>query len=124
MIEKLAKNDQVCLSIISLYELNYSLSNTKDTEKKRKIEKVILWCKNYFEILPLTLSGSEIYGELKTQFRQHTGINRKAIKKHNIDLIIASTAIDTECTLVARDYIYKNHLVKLDDRLIVEDWTS
>jgi predicted nucleic acid-binding protein len=55
---------------------------------------------NFFEILPLSEAGAIFYG-----------MNRKAIKKHKIDLMLAATALDCNCVLVAKDGIYKDHLV-------------
>jgi predicted nucleic acid-binding protein len=120
----LSRTDKIYISILSLYELEFSVSNTNDKVLINKIKELISELKRIFEVLPLSLNGSEIYGSLKSGLQRKTGINRKAIKKHSIDIMIASTAIDSGCILVARDHIYKNHLASLDDRLVVEDWTS
>jgi len=120
----LSKSDKIYISILSIYELEFSVSNTENEALIIKIKELISELKRIFEILPLSLNGAEIYGILKSGLQKKTGINRKAIKKHSIDLMIASNAIDHKCILVARDHIYKNHLTLLDDRLIVEDWTS
>ncbi len=123
-IKKLSPQDDLCLSVLTIYELKYSLSNTKDQHQKKQIIDMISWCKSFFEILPLTVSGADFYGELKAGFREKTGINKKAIKRHNIDMMIASTALDYQCVLVARDHIYKDHLVSVIPELTVEDWTK
>ncbi|MCK5535281.1 MAG: hypothetical protein KAI79_00565 [Bacteroidales bacterium] len=54
------------------------------------------------------------YGALKYGFQKSTGINRKAIKKHNIDIMIAATALDYDCILVAKDGIYNDHLALIN----------
>ncbi len=108
----LEQKDRVYISILSFYEV-----------VKDKIINLIADLKNYFEILPLSLSGSEIYGQLKADFKQHTGANRKALKKHNIDIMIASISLDNQCILVAKDRIYKEHLVVSNTNLLIEDWT-
>jgi len=63
------------------------------------------------------------YGDLKARLKSKTGI-RKAIKKHNIDIMLAATALDYNCVLVAKDGIYKDHLMLLNRQLMVEDWTQ
>ncbi len=35
-----------------------------------------------------------------------------------------SVALDQDCTLVARDSIYKDHLVSVIPQLTIEDWTE
>ena len=123
-VHGLSKNDTIFLSVLTIYELNYSLSNAGDEQQKKQIENTISRCKKHFDILPLTVSGADIYGELKAGFKRKTGINKKAIKRHNIDMMIASTALDYQCVLVARDHIYKDHLVSIIPQLTVEDWTE
>jgi predicted nucleic acid-binding protein len=122
-VKHLSEKDKIYLSILSIYELRYSLSNTQDEEKKTDILKLINWCKKFFEILPLSEAGAEFYGELKAGLKKKTGMNRKAIKKHNIDIVLAATALDHDCVLVAKDGIYKDHLVLINPQLRHEDWT-
>jgi predicted nucleic acid-binding protein len=123
-VKRLSEEDKIYLSVLSIYELRYSLSNTEDEEKKGDILLLVQWCKNFFEILPLSEAGAAFYGELKTGLKNRTGMNRKAIKKHNIDIMLAATALDRDCVLVAKDGIYKNHLALLNPRLRTEDWTQ
>ena len=120
---QLTPSDVPCISILTLYELQYSLSNTSDSDIREKIRELINWLNEDFEILPLSSSGAEYYGQLKQGFRQKTGINRTAIKKHNIDLILASTALEYDCILVAMDGIYSNHLVKINSNFKTQNWT-
>jgi predicted nucleic acid-binding protein len=123
-VKHLSEKDTVYLSILSIYELRYSISNTEDEDKISDILQLIQWCKKFFEILPLSEAGAVFYGELKAGLKSKTGMNRKAIKKHNIDLMLAATALDCNCVLVAKDGIYKDHLVLLNRQLMVEDWTQ
>lgn len=120
----LSKDDVIFLSVLSLYELRYSFSNTDDREKRQEISRLIDSCKSFFEIIPLSEQGAEFYGVLKAGLRKKTGMNRKALKKHNIDIMLSATALDYDCVLVAKDNIYKNHLKNLTDKLMVEDWTE
>jgi predicted nucleic acid-binding protein len=123
-VKLLSEEDQIYLSVLSIYELHYSLSNTEDQDKKDDILQLIQWCKDFFEILPLSETGAAFYGELKAELKNKTGMNRKAIKKHNIDIMLAATALAHDCVLVAKDRIYKDHLALLNPGLRIEDWTQ
>jgi predicted nucleic acid-binding protein len=48
-------------------------------------------------------------------------LSAKGSKLHNIDLMIAATAISEECILVSRDSIYPD-VQKLHPELKIESW--
>lgn len=123
-IKSISDHDHIFLSVLSLYELEYSLSNAEDSKKKEEISNLIVWCKQAFDFLLLSDMGAGFYGALKADLKKKTGMSRKAIKKHNIDIMLAATALEYGCILVARDGIYKNHLAPLNQSLVVEDWTT
>ena len=74
-------------------------------------------------ILPLSEKASEIFGELKEQYQQYKNLGKKALKKHNIDLIIAATAIEFEAILVSNDSIFED-IGKFRKDFEWEDWTQ
>lgn len=123
-LENLSTQDEICISILSIYELEFSFSNAKTEETRDKITNLINDLTELLEVLPLTINGSSLYGRLKSGFQQSTGVNRKAIRRHNIDIMIASVALDHSCILVAKDHIYKDHLAFIISDLAVEDWTE
>lgn len=123
-LESLSTQDEICISILSIYELEFSFSNAKTEDIRDKIADLIRDLTELLEVVPLTLKGSVFYGKLKSGFQKSTGINRKAIRRHNIDMMIASVALDQGCTLVAKDNIYRDHLVSVIPELTVEDWTE
>jgi predicted nucleic acid-binding protein len=43
--------------------------------------------------------------------------------KHNVDLVLAATAITENLTLVSNDSLFRD-LAAIDPRLSVEDWTT
>lgn len=120
-LNSLNNNDRVSISILSLYELEYAYCNAP-IEKSQIIKNDIIHLKNNFDIVPLSISSAEIFGRLKKQFKDGLMINKENIKKHNIDIILASQAIDNQNILVSADKIYQT-LKKLDNTLKVEDWT-
>lgn len=123
-LAQLTEVDEVYISILSIYELEYSLYNAKTDIVKNKIKNLITDLKSIFNILPLSSEAARYYGVLKSGLQKSTGMNRKAIKKHNIDIMIAATALDYDCILVAKDGIYNDHLALINKQLKVEDWTS
>jgi len=122
-LAQLTGEDEIYISILAIYELEFSLCNAKKDIVKNKINNLIADLKSIFNILPLSTEAAAYYGTLKSGFQKSTGINRKAIKKHNIDIMMAATALDYDCILVAKDGIYNDHLALIDKQLDIEDWT-
>jgi predicted nucleic acid-binding protein len=103
-----------------VYELEYGFSNSPE-EKKTVIRKRISDAQKDFPILPLTAEGAELFGNLKTGFRRLRQLNDKRVKSHNIDLMIAATAISEECILVSLDSLYPD-VQRLHAGLKVASW--
>lgn len=59
-----------------------------------------------FQVVPVTEKGAYFYGEFKTFLRNTMNINRENIKKHNIDIMLASTARAGDYVLVSADTIF------------------
>ena len=102
----LSSEDQAYISIISAYEYHDGIAKASETlsEKLKRAWKTFL---DLFEVLPPPLKGAEIYGEIKTGYQKHTGIGKKEIKRHTVDFILASTAIEANAVLVSDDRIFK-----------------
>lgn len=98
--------DIIQISLITLFELEYSIFNAKVDSKKQEIRKTIQDIENRFTIIPIRPSLASIYGEIKEILRKSTGNSNKGMKKYNIDLIVASTAISEASILIARDGVY------------------
>jgi len=98
--------DNVYVSVLSLYEYHYSYSNAAKKEKD-KILTTINELEKDFQILPVGNIGASIFGELKAKYKAATNTQRSNMKKFNIDLIIASTAISNSCIVVSNDKVYK-----------------
>lgn len=120
-IRQLGNDDELCVSILTVYELEYSKANAP-IDKLDIIKKDIEHILNSFCVLPLTVSGSVLFGELKKNLKNARNISRENIKKHNVDIMLASTAIVEGCVLVSGDQIFQK-LSGLDRSLKVENWT-
>lgn len=119
----LDQNDTVSVSIITLYELSYGLHSFKPTNKEDlKIFKTgIDFIKSYLDIIPLDINEVDIFGNLKSKYKDETGINHKSNKKNDLDFLISATAINHNAILVSNDRIFQN-LSKIDSRLKHENW--
>lgn len=116
----LNNDDNIGVSILTLFELHYSLSNSP-VEKQQMILNTIEEIKRNFTIIYLNENIAKIYGYIKNNFKVTYEISRKNMKTHNIDLIIASTAIVTNSILVCNDDIY-TRLAEIDQRLKIQNW--
>lgn len=67
--------------------------------------------------------GSVVFGELKKHFKDLQSINNENLKKHTVDLIIASTSLENNTTLVSADKIFKS-INFIHTKLVFEDWTK
>lgn len=120
-LKSLNVDDEVLVSIVVLYELVYGLNNIVDKEQIGAVEEGIEFIKEYLTIVPLDMKEVDIFAKLKTKYRQATGINKNAIKRHNLDLLIASTAIAMDAIMVSDDKIFEK-LMEIEPLLKYENW--
>lgn len=118
----LAPEDQVFISIITLYELEYGYNNAPKN-KKNVLRNKIDDAKGDFSILPLTEEGSMHFGQLKKSLVDSRKLKKESAKKHNIDIMLASAAILSSCILISADGIYTD-LKRQEPRLKVNNWSN
>lgn len=102
-VASLNNSDELYVSILSLYEMEYGVIHTKNQEIIKEMRLAIQFVKDEFQIVPLTDSGAKIFAELKEQYREKKNIGKKALIKHNVDLMIIATAIEIEAVLITND---------------------
>ena len=117
----LTNNDVAAVSILTLYEMEYGLQNAPE-HKKERIKQGIDNITTSFFILPLNINYAATFGVLKKKLRDSRMINKENIKKHTIDIMLASCAICDNYILISADGIYQD-LKQFSDRLYLEDWT-
>jgi predicted nucleic acid-binding protein len=59
--------------------------------------------------------------EIKKQYEEHTGIKKKEIKRHTVDFILSSTAIEMDAIIVSDDRIFQK-IKEFRPSLRVENW--
>ena len=122
----LSEEDNVAVSIVTLYELAYGLATfEKSKDKSNRDEKLfesgIEFIKEYLDIFPLSVEEIDIFGKIKAKYKEQTGINTKALKKNDLDFLIASTAISQGAVLVSNDGIFED-IVGYGFGLEFEEW--
>ncbi len=119
-LSSLEDTDDVYISILTLYEFEYGYANAPDdliTAVRKKIEDA----QQDFEVLPLPKKGSQLFGVLKKAIKDSRKLNKESVKKHNIDIMLAATAMVENCILVSADSIFVE-IQRLNSKLTLENW--
>ena len=118
---QLNDEDVIMVSIITLYEATYGLKYSEDKKQQEEIRQNITYIQKYFEIIPLDLQEMELFADLKVLYKKKTGINKKAMKKNDLDILIASTAMAENATLISSDGIFER-LSEIEPKFKWENW--
>jgi predicted nucleic acid-binding protein len=128
-LRSLPDDDEVFIPILTLYELEYGVScGAPDlVSMLSETEKILL---NRLPVIPLSRTGAKIFGEIKYTYRKKVEANFKSksevekhLQKKNVDLIIASSAIETGSILVSNDAIF-SQLKDIRSDFITENWVK
>ncbi len=112
--------DSLKTTVLNICELEYSLKlapQNKQTEIKTLLQKV----KHQFCVCSLTLKTASVYGELKASLKITKNVNSKQMKKHNIDILIASIGLAENAIVVSSDSIYRD-IAKIRPDFRYENW--
>jgi len=118
---KLNDDDNIMVSIVTLYEAQYGLENSEDKEQQKEIKANIRYIEKFFEIVPLDMKEMIYFAQLKIVYKKYTGINKKSMKKNDLDILIASTAMAKDAILVSDDGIFEK-LAEIEPRFRFENW--
>lgn len=117
----LADEDEVYISVFSLYEIEFGIATSKSHDIKMLLSKIKETAQEYFQIMPFTEKGVEIFGLLQSEYLNKTGITKNAIKKHNLDFMIASLVITENTTLISNDKIFLT-IKEIYPEFTLENW--
>ena len=120
-LEALTNLDQIYISIVTLYELEYGWANAAD-EKKPAVRQVIDDVQRDFKMFSLSTEGAKVFGELKKMIKNSRSPSKENMKKFNVDLMLAATAIVNKSILVSADSLYEE-LQRHQPSLQVKNWT-
>lgn len=119
----LGNDDIVCVSALTIYEISYGESLTVDPEIQKIFQRMKQTIRMNFLVLPIAENGAEIFARLKSDYGRRTGITKDAAKRHDIDFLLASTAIVHDAVLVSNDRLFEK-LNELCPELMFENWTT
>jgi predicted nucleic acid-binding protein len=102
-VASLDDSDELYASILSLYEMEYGIRHAKNQKIIKEMRLAIQFVKDEFQIVSLTDNGAKIFADVKEQYRENKSIGKKAIIKHNVDLMIVATAIEIGAVLITND---------------------
>lgn len=108
----------LAIPLLTLYELAYGYRRAPGYSRILAIFKT-----ENVGVLAPSEAGIEPFANLKEAYRRHTGIRERALARHNVDLILASTALAEGAVLVSNDGIFTT-LAELEPKLIVENWAA
>ena len=113
--------DQVFVSVLTIYEMEFGKANAPK-DKAKIIQKDIQHTLKNFSLLILSIQGASLFGDLKKRLKDSRKISPDNMRKHNFDLMLASTAIVESNSLVSADSIFIE-LQLLESQLKIENWT-
>ena len=120
-LSSLSPSDTIHISIITLYEMVYGAHSAQSSEQKSSLQHATRFIENHLDIIPLDTKEAHIFADLKARYKHHTGITKNALKRHNLDLMIAATALATDATLVSNDSIFRS-LMEIEPTFHCENW--
>ncbi len=127
--QKLQDEDQLFVSVLSLYELYYGAALKKKEGGEQFAAQTLLVIeeiKKQFEILPLGGKEASTFGEIKALYRERSkkkGKNQETIKKHDVDFILAAAAIEYGLVVISNDNIFLK-IKESFPKLQVENWAK
>ena len=119
-LSQLDDDDEALVSILSFYEMYYGISWASRHEQVA-LQSAMGSIASKFPVVGLSLQGARIFGALKAAYRRIVGITPNALKRNDVDLLIASTAIETGAILVSNDHLFES-IRHLQSDFELENW--
>ncbi|MDM8525058.1 PIN domain-containing protein [Desulfococcaceae bacterium HSG8] len=120
-ISQLRDEDELQTSVLVLFELEYSFFNAPDNKKGRIRNTISSVLYDFDAILSLDRAIAPVFGKLKAILKKEKNLTRKEMRKHNIDIMLASSAISASSVLIGTDSIYMD-ISKLNSAFRFENW--
>ena len=119
-LTSLQDKDDICISVLTCYELEFWYANAPENLKPKirvKIDTIF----DIFTLLPLKFEHAKLFGKIKKWFVDTWNVSKQPAKRHVVDIMLAVTAIQEWCILVSSDSIY-TAIGKLYSDLQHENW--
>ncbi|MEO5327831.1 MAG: type II toxin-antitoxin system VapC family toxin [Magnetococcus sp. THC-1_WYH] len=106
-IKNLNHSDNLYISVLTLFEFEYSFSCCSDEGKRTSIRNTINKIRTIFNKIEISDNEAKIFGEIKALIKKSTGTTPNNMQKYNIDIMIGSSAISNSCVVVSGDKIFE-----------------
>ncbi len=70
-------------------------------EKRKRMAEVKSMLQQFLLVLPVSAAGADSFGRIKAGYRKMAGANQKTVDRHDVDFILASSAIAEDAILSA-----------------------
>ena len=120
-IKSLAENDQVMISVLSVFELQHGIAKSPPSISS-KLKSALESLLHHFPVVTLSVDIAAHYGNLKAIYEYHYGIKKPESQRHTIDFILAATALEKDAVLVSADGIFSK-ILDANPLLKLENWT-
>ncbi len=118
----LAEEDTVFISVLTFYETEYGIVYAPE-EKKKRMTEVKSMLQQFLLVLPVSAAGADSFGRIKARYRKMAGAAQKTVDRHDVDFILASSAIAEEAVLVSNDRIFLT-VQAIEPALKLENWAG
>jgi predicted nucleic acid-binding protein len=119
-VSSLQETDNLYISVLTVYELEYGYANAPEL-KREAVRQKVEEAKQLFGMLAVPIEGAPLFGRLKKQVKDARRLTKENIKKFNVDIILATTAVTQGCVLVSADALY-GEIQQFCPELKVENW--
>jgi predicted nucleic acid-binding protein len=119
-LSHLDDDDEVIVSLLSLYELQYGISWGSQEDRDCLLQSIASIEKR-FPAVNLSRTGAAVFGKLKSAYRKYSGSSPLNLKRNDIDFLLASSAISEDATLVSNDKIFLA-VKEIEPSLKLENW--
>lgn len=120
-VASLGDEDVLQTSAIVLCELEYSYFNAPQDKKAAIRTTIDAIGQDFDAVLPIEQEHASVFGELKANLGKEKRLSRKEMRRHNVDVLLASSAIVTSSVLVGMDRIYEE-IARFHDQFRCENW--
>lgn len=104
-LASLEDEDEVFLSILSAYEYQHGIAKAPP-ELKESLRKAWSAFEARFPMIGLSSRGAILFGEIKAEYQNRVSVSDRQLKRHTVDFILASSAVEHDAILVSGDGIF------------------
>jgi len=121
-IKAIDNEQRVIISILTIFEIRYSIACCKDENLKNQLEDSLDLALASFDYTNLTLEDATHFATIKAKIKHRHRISMENMRKLSIDLMLASSAISNEAVFVSTDKVLLQKIQTVDRHFVFENW--